>query len=198
MRARPLSFARVLFGSLAAVAMTAGGAAADDRSIYGERDGATFGLAVGGGTIGCSDSEGSDCGGTGDLDAGGASMRGGFMISPGLALSGDVWAMSRTEDELKVSQAIAAATLRAWLSPRLWLQAGVGVARSASEVELGDDSIELMSETDYVPAAVAGIGVEVISTDHLALDLELKAGTGLYEDDIQVYNVSAGVGVSFY
>lgn len=198
MRTTSLSFARVLLGSLAAVAMAAGVAAAEDRSIYGERNGATFGIAVGGGTIGCSDSDGSDCGGTGDLDAGGVSMRAGFMISPGLALAGEVWAMSRTENEFNVSQAIAAATLRGWLSPRLWLQGGVGVARSAAEVELGDDSLELMSETDYVPAAVAGIGVELISTDHLALDLELKGGSGLYEDDIQVYNLSAGVGVSFY
>jgi len=55
-----------------------------------------------------------------------------------------------------------------------------------------------MSETDYVPAAVAGIGVEVVSTGHLALDLELKGGSGLYEDNIQIYNLSLGAGVSFY
>jgi hypothetical protein len=198
MRTNQMSFARVALGSLAAVAMTAGVAAADDRSLLEGRDGATFGVGVGAGHIGCSDSNGNDCNSDdNEIDAGGISFRAGVMISPYLALAADLWAMGRTEDDVTVSQGIAAATLRGWATPRFWLQGGVGVARSAAEVDLGAD-VEVMSETDYVPAAVAGIGYELISTDLLALDLELKAGTGLYEDDIQVYNLSLGAGVSFY
>jgi hypothetical protein len=195
MRTKMLSFA------LFTLAMTAGNAAADEL-LYTGREGATFGVGVGGGTIGCSDRDGNDCGGSGDLDAAGLSFRAGFMLNPSLALSADLWGMGRTEDDgaasVTVSQAIAAATLRGWLAPQVWLQGGLGVARSAADVDAGDGEIEVMSETDYVPAATAGIGVEVISTDAMALDLELKAGTGLYEDDIQIYNVSLGAGVSFY
>lgn len=191
MRTKMLSFA------LFTLAMTAGNAAADEL-LYTGREGATFGVGVGGGTIGCTDRDGNDCGGSGDLDAAGLSFRAGFMLNPSLALSADLWGMGRTEDEVTVSQAIAAATLRGWLAPQVWLQGGLGVARSAADVDAGDGEIELMSETDYVPAATAGLGVEIISTDAMALDLELKAGTGLYEDDIQIYNVSLGAGVSFY
>jgi hypothetical protein len=197
MRKNKMSFARVAIGSLAAVSLSAGVAAAEDE-LYAGRDGATFGVGVGGGTIGCSDSDGNDCGGSGDLDAAGVSFRAGFMLNPNLALTGDLWAMGRTEDDRTVSQGIATATLRGWVAPSVWLQGGLGVARSAAEIDIGDGAIELMSETDYVPAATAGIGVELISTDALALDLELKAGTGLYEDDIQIYNMSHGAGVSFY
>jgi hypothetical protein len=196
MRTMKSSFAGVALISLAGLTISVGVAAADgwDQS----RQGATFGIGVGGGTIGCSDSDGNDCGGSGDIDAGGINVRAGYMLTPGLALAGDLWAMSRSEDEFTVSQAIAAATMRGWLSPRLWLQGGVGVARSAADVDAGDGSISVMSETDYVPAAVAGLGYELISSDTMALDIELKGGTGLYEDDIQVYNLSLGAGVSFY
>jgi len=195
MRTKMLSFA------LFTLAVTAGNAAADEL-LYTGREGATFGVGVGAGTIGCSDRDGNDCGGSGDFDAAGLSFRAGFMLNPSLALSADLWGMGRTEDNgvrsVTVSQGIATATLRGWIAPQLWLQGGLGVARSAADVEVEDDQVELMSETDYVPAAVAGIGVEVISTEQLALDIELKAGTGLYEDDIQIYNVSLGAGVSFY
>lgn len=191
MRTKMLSFA------LFTLAVTAGTASADEL-LYTGREGATFGVGVGGGTIGCSDSNGNDCGGSGDIDAAGLSLRAGFMLNPSLALSADLWGMSRDEGEMTVSQAIAAATLRGWVAPQVWLQGGLGVARAAADVDAGDGQISVMSETDYVPAATAGVGVEVISTDAMALDLELKAGTGLYEDDIQIYNVSLGAGVSFY
>lgn len=190
---------RLLLSALAALATMGGIAAAEDddrSSLLTYRAGATFGVGVGGGHIGCSDDDGDDCDGDGANEAAGLNLRAGLMLSPSLALTGDLWAMAHTEDQLTVSQAIAAAVLRGWVSDRLWLQGGLGVARSSAEVDVGD--LDLMSETDYVPAAVAGIGIEVISTDHLALDLELKAGSGLYEDNIQIYNLSLGAGVSFY
>lgn len=189
---------RLLLTSLTALAATAGSAAAeDDSSLLSTRDGATFGVGVGGGHIGCSDDEGNDCDGDGTNEAAGLNLRAGIMLSPRLALTGDLWAMAHTEDELTVTQTIAAAVLRGWVSERLWLQGGLGMARATAEIDLGQFG-DIMSETDYVPAAVAGIGVEVLSSEHLALDLELKGGSGLYEDNIQIYNLSLGAGVSFY
>jgi hypothetical protein len=172
-------------------------AAADRDSSLTARSGATFGVGVGGGNLGCRDSDGADCDGDDANSAGGISVHAGFLLSPRLALSGELWGMAHTDDRFTITQGIAAAVLRGWVSKRVWLQGGFGVARSTAEVDLGDLG-GIMSETDYVPAATLGVGAEVLSTENLAVEIELKGGSGLYESDIQIYNLSLGAAVSFY
>jgi len=193
------NLSRLFFASITALAASGGVAAADGAlsTTRDTRDGATFGVGLGGGHIGCQDADGNDCDGDGANEAGGVNVRAGFMLNPRLALAGDLWGMAHTEDRLTVSQVIVAGVVRGWVAPRLWVQGGLGIARSAVELDLGDLGT-VMSESDVVPAVVAGIGVEAIASEKLALDIELKGGSGLYEDDIQVYNVSLGAAVSFY
>ena len=160
------------------------------------RTGGTFGVGLGVGHIGCEDDEGNDCDG-GDIEAGGLSLRAGAMLGPGLALVGEAWAMRHDEDSAELTQAMLTAQVRGWLAPRLWLQGGLGVARTTVEYDYGGLGT-IVGESDVVPALAGSVGVEVLSDPGFALDLELKGGTGLYEDDLRVYNASIGVGISFY
>ncbi|HVV88216.1 MAG TPA: hypothetical protein VHE35_34480 [Kofleriaceae bacterium] len=165
------------------------------RHDHAPRTGGTFGIGIGIGHISCEDSDGNDCGG-GDLPAGGISLRAGSMLSPETSLSAELWGMTHREDGQTVTQGILAGVVRGWVAPILWLEGGVGVARTTSEYDIGVGTE--VSQSDVVPAGVAGIGVEVLSAPDLAIDLELKGGAGLYEDDLRVFNASFGVGVSFY
>ncbi len=192
-----------LFGSILCAAGVLGVAApasaqeVSSSTALEARTGGTFGVALGAGHIGCTNADGDDCDGDGANEAGGIAVHAGWMVTPRLALIGKAWGMTHREDRLTINQGIVAAAARGWLLPRLWLEGGVGVARSTAEYDLGS-GIDLMSESDTVPALIAGVGVEVLRGDRYALDLELQGGSGLYESDIRVYNVAIGAGLSFY
>ena len=70
------------------------------------------------------------------------------------------------------------------------------VARTSADFDLGLGTAH--AETDVVPAAVVGVGVEVLSAPGFAIDIELKGGAGLYRDDLRVFNASLGAGIRFY
>ena len=178
-----------------ALALAAAPAVAEPRNGP-PRYGTTFGFGLGVGHLACEDADGNDCGGPGNLPAGGLSVRVGQLIGPGSEVSGELWGMTHSEDAGSVSQVILAGQFRGWVVPRLWLQGGLGIARSSSEYNTGVGTI--YSESDIVPAAVVGVGTEIVSDPGFAVDLELKAGAGLYQDNICIFNVSMGVGVSFY
>lgn len=181
-----------------ALVLSTGLALAGERALAEPvRGGGTFGIGVGVGHINCEDADGNDCDG-GDLsEAGGLSLRAGIMLAPGAALSAELWGLRHDEDHADVSQVMLTAQVRAWLVPRLWVQGGAGVARTTVEYDLGNFGT-IVEESDVVPALAAGVGLEVVSDRTFALDVELKGGTGLYEDDLRVYNASLGLGVSFY
>lgn len=191
-----LAFPSLLTMSLLSLPL-AGTAAADlgEDDVDRARTGATFGIGLGGGHMGCA-VDGEDCGDDATRPAGGLGLRAGWMLSPSLALTGDLWAMTHRDDRLTVTQGILAAKVRAWVLPRLWVEGGAGVARASAEVDLGIGDV--MAESETVPAVAGGVGVEVVRTPELGLDVELEAGTGFYEDELQVYQVSLGAAVSFY
>lgn len=159
------------------------------------RGGATFGLDLGFGRLGCSDRYDNDCGGGGPIEAGGLAIHGGAMLTPRLAVLGDLWAMAHTEDDWTVSQGILSADVRFWPVRRFWIEGGIGVARAAISY---DGAVHVEGHSEIVPALVAALGVEVISTPGFGLDIQLRGGTGLYDDDLRVYNLSLGVGASWY
>ncbi len=161
------------------------------------RTGATFGIGIGGGHIACTTQDGDDCDGDGANPAAGLDLRAGAMLSPHLALGAELWGMTHRDDRLTVSQGILAGVVRGWVTDRLWLQGGFGVARTTAEYDLGGLGT-VQSKSDWVPAIIGGVGLELMSAPRFALDLELKAGTGLYDHEVNVQNVSLGVGVSFY
>jgi uncharacterized membrane protein YtjA (UPF0391 family) len=157
-----------------------------------ERLGVTFGGGVGLGHIAC---DGADCGGVNE--AGGIDVHVGGMLTPELALLLDAWGMShRDSNDATFTHAIVTGALRAWLVPRLWVSGGIGFAEA--RWHYSSDVIDYESRSDTVPAVMGAIGVELLSSPAFALDLQLKGGTGFFEDDVRVRNVSLGVGVNWY
>lgn len=186
---------------LVASATTLGALGALTRPAHADpaghrRSGATFGVGLGLGHIDCEDADGNDCDGDGVTSAFGLAARAGVMVSRGAALAGEVWGMRHDEGDLDVEQLMITGQVRGWVAPQLWLQGGVGVARTTTRYDFGVGQV--VDESDLVPALVGGVGVEVVSDRTFALDLELKAGSGLYRDDLRVYNLALGLGLSFY
>ena len=171
----------------------ASAAAQEDGHDHG-RVGPTFGIDLGVGHMGCTTKDDGDCAGTNW--AGGAALHGGFLLTPHFAVLGDLWVMAHTDDRTTVSQMILTGGLRFWLLPRLWLQAGIG----ASRVKVSYDAtyVTFQDTSDWALAGIAAVGVEVLSGRHFALDVLLRGGTGLYQNDLHVYNISLGVGATWY
>lgn len=170
-------------------------AATASAGTSNDRNGLVLGASLDGGNLGCQTKSGDDCG-DGTHAAGGLSLHVGLMLGPRLAILGEAWGMAHTEDSLTATQALATANVRAWLAPRLWLQGGVGVARSKISYE---NSLFMVSSTSAtVPAVAAAIGLELVHSPSFGLDVELRGGSGLYRDDVRIYNAALGVGVTFF
>lgn len=177
--------------SLAAPSFVATHAIADD-GYETVRDGLTFGVALGGGNLGCSDDGCEDFEGSGSFD-----LHIGGMSSESLAVLFDAWWMVHSEDDLTVSQGILTGGVRVWPVQHFWLQGGLGVARAAYEYDGTFFDVEDRSE--WVPAFQVGIGVEPIATDNFGLDIALRYGTGFYSDgDNRIHSGALTVGASFY
>lgn len=158
------------------------------------RTGLVLGATLVGGDLVCATRTGEDCIDRGAKPAAGLSIHAGQMITPRLAVLGELWGMAHTEDAVTASQVLATANVRTWVAPRLWLQGGLGVARSQISYKADD----LMTQSDTVPAFAAAAGVEVMHERRFALDIEARGGSGFYQSDTRVYNASLGVGVSWY
>jgi len=174
------------------------GTARADDTIYVEpapeqvRTGFVLGGGVGLGHIAC---DGADCD---DVNrAGGLNVDIGAMVAPPLADLMDVWGMShRDSDQATFTQVMLTGGLRLWLLPRLWLQGGVGVAQA--RWHYSNDVVDFESRSETVPAVMGALGLELISGSSFALDLQLRGGSGFFEDNVRVRNVSLGVGVNWY
>jgi len=192
----PVLLRNILTGILVTTAVPA---FADTVVVAGsssnDRSGLVLGASVDGGNIGCQTKSGDDCG-DGMHAAGGVSIHVGAMIGPRLAILGEAWGMAHTQDSLTASQGLATANLRAWLAPRLWLQGGFGVARS--KISYDNDFFMASATSSTVPAVSAAIGLELVHLPAFGLDVELRGGSGLYRDDVRIYNVALGVGVSVF
>jgi uncharacterized membrane protein YtjA (UPF0391 family) len=156
------------------------------------RHGLTLGGGLGIGHISC---DGEDCDGANG--AAGLDLHIGSMLAPNLGLVLDVWAMSHDDQDYGTfTHAIVTGALRFWLAKPLWIQGGIGVAQASYDYE--DDVVDYESTSDTVPAVMGAIGLELLSSRSFALELALRAGTGFFENDVEVRNVSLGVGVSWY
>ncbi len=173
----------------------AGYASAQDRVVVVEeeeqRDGLAIGVELGGGHMEC---EGEGCDGV--TEAGELGLNVGVMLTPNLAIMADGWLMGHTEDRLTLTHAMATVGPQLWIGP-FWVRGGVGVARASFNYDAG--IIDIGDKTETVPAAMAALGVEVISTKDFALDVRLRGGTGFFNDgDTEVRNLSLGVGANWY
>jgi hypothetical protein len=168
-----------------------------DLLLSTSRSGITFGGELGFGTVACDETNDGGC--ESFNSAPGLDVHLGGMLSPRLALVGDVWGMRHAEDHSTFSQAIATAGLRVWLLRSIWLAGGIGAARVSWTYDSGP--LSLMDQTDTVPAVMGAIGWELISTPKLAVEVSLRAGAGFYgdsEDKTELRNVQLGIGLSFF
>ena len=159
------------------------------------RSGLVLGASIDGGNMGCQTKDGDDCG-NGAHPAGGFSVHAGVMVSPSVAILAEAWGMAHTQDSLTATQVLATANVRGWLAPRLWLQGGIGVARS--KLTFDSDLFMASSTSSTVPAIDVAVGLEILRSASFGLDVELRGGTGLYRDDVRIYNAALGVGVSVF
>jgi len=162
------------------------------------RKGITLGASLGVGELSCEDESANGSGPCdGVTEAGSIDGHVGIMLSPRLAIMGDVWAMGHSENDLTMSQTITTAAAQLWLTPRLWIKGGLGFAHARFSYDTG--FVELESESDTVPAGIVGIGYELIHRPNFALDLALKAGTGIYRDDqTRAHNVAVTIGANWF
>lgn len=173
----------------------AGFASAQDQVVVveeeEERSGLAIGVELGGGHMEC---QGEGCDGV--TEAGGLSLNIGAMLTPNLAIMADGWIMGHTEDRLTLTHAMATIGPQLWVGP-FWVRGGIGVARASFNYDAG--IIDVGDKTESVPAAMAALGVEVISTKDFALDVRLRGGSGFFNDgDTEVRNLSLGVGANWY
>lgn len=161
-----------------------------------ERGGLIFGLGLDAGhlqlSVGACPGE---CEGV--TEAGGLNVHLGLMLTPRLAIVGELWGMGHMEDDFFASQALATVGPQIWLGKRLWIKGGVGAARAGFRYDTAIGGFE--DSTDYVFAASAATGFELISTEDFGLDLQLRGGSGFFGTaDTRIRNLSLGVGINWY
>jgi len=143
-----------------------------------------------GGEISC---DGTDCGGF--REAGGAGLSIGYLISPRFALLSDTWAMTSQKDSVGVTFVTSTIGARAWLTPAIWIQGGVGVGHA--KVTWGPFTTD---SSDDVPVASVGAGIELLEGRSWAIDLSVKVAQGTKTDNEGMAVTTgrqSGVGVSF-
>lgn len=168
------------------------------QPVQNVRSGLIFGFGIGGGELSCEDvsSEGDGpCDGV--TEAGSFDVHLGGMLTPRLALMGDLWVMGHTEDFLTVSQTISTAAVQYWVLPRVWVKAGLGGAHA--RFSYNGPFVNVTDRSQTVPAAMIGAGIELLAKKSFAMDLQFKAGTGFYkDDDTKAHNASLTLGFNWY
>ncbi len=109
----------------------------------------------------------------------------GWMLSPRLALLFEAQGVGQTvadtgsvTDTLVQSTGMIAAQY--WVSPQLWLKAGIG----ASQLSVTRDDGFSTTESDALDggAIMGAIGYEVMSSRNFAIDVQARVTGGTYED----------------
>ena len=159
------------------------------------RLGFAFGFGIGGGDIVC-ESEEDVCDGV--VEAGGINLQATYMLQQKLGVYFDFWIMAHTQDRFTLSQTITTVGAKYWLLPRLWVMAGLGGAHARATIK-GPFGGTLTNRTDSVLGVMAGVGYEVLTRKSLAIDIQLRGGTGFYDDDTtKGRNLWFGVGFTWY
>jgi hypothetical protein len=134
-------------------------------------------------------------------EAGGLSAGATYMIGPRLGINGQIWGMAHSNDGWTVAQVITTVGVELRPFPILSLQAGVGHAHAHQSWDFGNVAVG----SDDAPAFMIGASLDVVRARTWALDVQLKFGTGFYDDedgdgdpDVIARNIGLGVGVTFF
>jgi len=177
-------------------AVAAGPAAAEPGRYYVEnpdtsvRSGWNLGFGLGGGEISCSGPGCEDVTEAGSLD-----LQVGTMLRPRLRALLDLWGMAHSEEDFKVHQTILTAGIQYWIIDRLWLRGGVGLANAG--FTYGGELDDTEDESHSTIGLAGGIGFEILSRRTFALDVELRGGTGFYNDK-RAHNGAFNIGLTWY
>ena len=129
--------------------------------------------------------------------SGGFGIYGGFVLNPRLAIKGDLRATAQTLDANGTAyliQTTLMAALTYWITPRLWIEGGLGVATLSVSI---DDGYTAGDETvDNGGAAEFAIGFEVARHQRLGIDIHFRGISGSY-DGINDQIFAGMVGVAF-
>lgn len=186
---------------LTALAFT-GTALADEYtpSEDANRRGIMVGIGLNGGHMLFEDADGSS--GESFNQSYGGEVHVAYMVSKRLALSLEGWGMYHAYTnffgtESTVSHVIATIGPQFWVLPRLWIRGGLGYARASwtNEIPITGDVVQ--GETENRPGVSFGLGLEVVSGPNFALDVQLRGGTGFYEN-AEASNVGVGVGLTWF
>ena len=130
----------------------------------------------------------------------GAELHIAYMIGKKLAISAEGWGMRHQGTDFGVDWTIthlmATVGPQYWILPRMWLRGGFGYARSTIVADVPIVGI-VEDESENVPAVTLGLGLEVISGRTFAMDVQVRAGTGFYENN-DTSNVGLGVGLTWF
>jgi opacity protein-like surface antigen len=170
-----------------------------------------LGFSIGLGQMQIDDSDVGCNGCDGDPIAFQADAHLGWMLSPRLSLLAELQGVGQTiADDGFVTDTLlqSTATLGAqyWVTPQLWLKAGIGGA--ALQVQR-DDGFEASHSDSLEGSALTGaIGYEILSARNFAIDLQLRVTGARYEDavveldgstsDMEVGTTNLGVGFTWF
>jgi len=184
----------VVTSIVAALAVSATAASADVvvERTRAERRGLLIGIGVGAGHMECT---GSGCESVNE--AGGAHLQLGTMITPRMAIVGDIWGMAHRDDRVTLTHMMATVGPQIWLLPRFWIRAGVGGARAGFTYDITIADID--DRTNTVLGIAGAAGLELVSSPTFGLDLQLRAGTGFFEDEeSRIDNFALAFGANWY
>lgn len=189
----------IVFTTLLAGLVWTGTALADEYtpSEDSNRRGIMVGIGLNGGHIAFECTDGS-CDESLN-EAGGGEIHVAYMLGKKLAISGEVWGMMHNDEvlgvDVSVTHIITTIGPQYWVLPRMWIRGGLGWARAHVEYDAGIIGGDAQSE-DVLGVAL-GLGLEIVSGPNFALDIQLRGGTGFYEDG-NTSNAGLGVGLTWF
>jgi hypothetical protein len=189
---------RVLLATLSTVILLPSTASADVH----ERHGFVAGLAMGGGTVDTEFAYTDDSCGEAQrcsplLGGFGFELHAGGMLTPRLALMGDMYIVEVIGDNQVTAQGIAGPAVQYWTHDRLWLRGTIGMAYKAHIQQIAIFGPDEDQESRGLGLAAA-VGYERLRGRHFVLDLRARAGLALYNDQGAGTQMTASLGVNFY
>ena len=163
------SFAMLLLLTSTAVAETA---------PMPERLGFEAGAGLYGGEINCENENGDFCDGV--TEAGGFDLHANYFFKPTFGVTLDVWPMIHREDDWTFTHTIVTVGAKFRPVPILTLTGGVGSAQARLSYR---GVINIDSETETVPSVMFAAALEVVRGRNFAVDVQVRAGAGFYDDD---------------
>jgi hypothetical protein len=179
---------------LSAIVLTAllASSRAQAANFSEDRRALVLGIGMGVGHVDCAR---SGCDGV--TAAGGLNLHLGFMITPRVALVADAWGLQHMDGTTTIGHTIGTLGVQFWMTPRFWLQGGAGIARATFDYGRVDFDLDDTRETS--PGVMAALGFELLRSSTFALDLQLRGGTGLFDDgDDGVRTMMLSLGANWY